>query len=158
MKKVYSKKFNSAKEIIQTHFLEKPQFKKLSTHACFIKLISVLPKHLRQHIAFVYQKKRTLFIALKHPGIKMEIDYNHNLIKSLLNKIKNIDKSCADIEINEIKSFVTYKEKKREELFEYACDNHFDERARGEFKVLSKDSNLQKKFEEIRKIIKNGSK
>ncbi len=150
------RKPTSAKEIIKNHLIKKPQYLKLSTTGCFEKIVSILPPTLRDGVSFVYQKNRVLFFALKHPGIKMELDYNHNLIKSLLNKIKTIDKNCADIEIDQIKSFVTYKAKNKEKLFSYSCDNNFYEKSKGEFKNLANNSTLKEEFEEIRKIIKDG--
>ena len=58
------------------------QFKPLGAHKCYAKFLSLLPQHLQKAIAFVYIKNETLFIALKHPGFKMELNYNKDLLKS----------------------------------------------------------------------------
>jgi hypothetical protein len=98
----------TSKEII-SHIVKKPQNSKIVQKRCIDKLISLLPPHLTNAVMFTYIKNRTLFFVLNHPGLKMEFNYKHNLIKSLLNKIKDLDLNCKNIEVDKINSFVSNK-------------------------------------------------
>ncbi len=100
---------------------------------------------------FTYIKNRTLFFVLNHPGLKMEFNYKLNLIKSLLDKVKNIDLKCKIIEVDEIKSFVSNKIEKLEPKKESYI---YKERASGEFKILSNSKDLNRLFNQIKEVIK----
>ncbi len=141
----------TSKEII-SHIINKPQNSQIIKTECINKLISFLPPHLANAIMFTYIKNRTLFFALNHPGLKMEFNYKHNLIKSLLNKLKDIDLKCKIIEIDEIKTFVSNKIEAKAPKISTII---YKERANGEFQNLATDTELNKLFEEIRKMIKN---
>jgi hypothetical protein len=141
----------TAKEII-SHFTGKPQNSQIVKTACIDKLISCLPPHLANAVMFTYIKNRTLFFVLNHPGLKMEFNYKHNLIKSLLNKIKDIDLKCKILEVDEIKSFVSNKipTKKIDEIaFTYK------ERSSGEFVNLATSDELKELFEKIKNTIQS---
>jgi len=144
----------TSKEIIN-HIVSKPSMKKLSEHNCYLKLKSLLPKHLRDSILFMYRKNRTLFFVLNHPGIKMEFNYKVTLINSLLNKIKEVDKKCSDLEIENIKSFVSNRIHQNDSPSKKQTLPLYKERAKGEFKNLAKNEDIRKILEEIRKTIKN---
>ena len=77
----------TAKDII-SHLIHKPQNSKIIQKSCIDKLVSCLPPHLANAVMFTYIKNNTLFFVLNHPGLKMEFNYKHNLIKSLLKKLK----------------------------------------------------------------------
>ncbi len=141
----------TSKEII-SHIINKPQNSQIIKTECINRLISLLPPHLANAIMFTYIKNRTLFFVLNHPGLKMEFNYKHNLIKSLLNKLKDIDLKCKIIEIDEIKSFVSNKIKPPSPKVSTSI---YKERAYGEFQNLATDEKLNKLFEEIREVIKN---
>ncbi len=138
-------------EII-SHLINKPQNSQIIKTECINKLISFLPPHLINAIMFTYIKNRTLFFVLNHPGLKMEFDYKHNLIKSLLNKLKDIDLKCKIIEIDKIKSFVSNKITPKKPKFPSLT---YKERASGEFQNLATNEKLNELFEEIRQMIKN---
>jgi len=141
----------TAKEII-SHISNKPQNSQIIKTECINKLISILPKHLANAVMFTYIKNRTLFFVLNHPGLKMEFNYKHNLIKSLLNKIKDIDLNCKIIEVDEIKSFVSNKiptPKSQKMVLTYK------ERSSGEFENLATSQELKEIFEKIKETIKN---
>ncbi len=142
----------SSKEIVE-HIIKNPQNKKILQKRCFEKLKNLLPSHLKSAVLFVYIKNKTLFFVLNHPGIKMEFNYKHNLIKDLLNKIKEIDKDCQDIEIERVKSFVSNKieidkEFKKVQYF-------YKERSLGEFKIETDNKELREIFQKIQNIIKS---
>jgi hypothetical protein len=144
----------TAQEII-SHLINKPQNSKIIQKGCIDKLISLLPPHLANAVMFTYIKNRTLFFVLNHPGLKMEFNYKHNLIKSLLNKIKDIDLKCQIIEVDEIKSFVSNKIKppviNQKPLLTYK------ERSSGKFDNLASSDELKELFEKIKETIQNSS-
>jgi hypothetical protein len=145
----------SSKSIIK-HIINKPQNYKLAELGCYEKIKKALPTHIADAILFIYRKNSTLFFVLNHPGIKMEFDYKHNLIKSLLNKIKTIDKNCQNIQIDEIKSFISNKiEQKSKETLQ---KRYYKEKSTGEFKVLCEDSELSAIFTKIKEAIKENAK
>ncbi len=141
----------SSNEII-AHIIKSPQNKKILQKRCFEKLKNLLPPHLKNAILFMYIKNQTLFFVLNHPGMKMEFNYKHNLIKDLLNKIKEIDKDCKDIEIKNIKSFVSNLIEPKKDS--YISNIKYKERAKGDFEILAKDEKLKDIFKQIRDIIK----
>ncbi len=139
----------TSKEII-SHLINKPQNSQIIKKGCIDKLISLLPPHLSNAVMFTYIKNRTLFFVLNHPGLKMEFNYKHNLIKSLLNKLKDIDLKCQIIEVDEIKSFVSNKippPESRKIAFTYK------ERSSGKFNNLANQKELKNLFEEIKQTI-----
>jgi hypothetical protein len=143
----------TSKEII-SHIISKPQNSKIVQKGCIDKLISCLPPHLANAVMFTYIKNRTLFFVLNHPGLKMEFNYKHNLIKSLLNKIKDIDLKCKIIDVDNINSFVSNKiapPQKKIEILTY------EERSSGDFKNYA-TGGLQELFENIKKSISENTK
>jgi hypothetical protein len=141
----------SSKSIIN-HLIKKPSYSKMGEKLCYQKIADALPPHISKSILFIYRKNRTLFFVLSHSGIKMEFDYKHNLIKSLLNKIKNIDKNCQNIEITAVKSFVSNKisktaPSKRRKL-------RYKERAKGDFDFDMENTHLKELFLQIKEEIK----
>ncbi len=64
-----------------------PHFKSMHKYSCYNKLLELLPKRYKQAIAFFYIKNNTLFGALRHPGYKMELNYNKDLVRDLLKRI-----------------------------------------------------------------------
>ena len=141
----------SSKEIIN-HIIKKPLHSKLSELNCYNKIKAALPPHIGNSIAFIYKRDKTLFFALNHPGIKMEFDYKHNLIKSLLEKIKLYDKKCADIEIIYIKSFVTNKIDKSIDIKK--PKKRYKERSNALFLIDCQNKELKELFLDIKESIK----
>ena len=140
----------TSKEII-SHLINKPQNSQIIKKACIDKLISLLPPHLADAVMFTYIKNRTLFFVLNHPGLKMEFNYKHNLIKSLLNKLKDIDLKCKIIEIDEVKSFVSNKITPKTHQIPFF---RYKERADGEFTNFASSKELNEIFEKIKLQIK----
>ncbi|ADG93718.1 conserved hypothetical protein [Arcobacter nitrofigilis DSM 7299] len=135
----------NASEIL-THLKYYPEFKKINTNITIERLIKSLPLKLNKGIKFGYIKNQTLFFVLKHPVYKMEFEYNKSLIKSLLKKANIAN-------VNDIKFFVTNVIEKKEE--EPKEEDFYKERSYGIFENFCENEDLRKKFEEIRKIIKN---
>ncbi len=145
----------SAKSILD-HLYHQPTHSKLVALQCFDKIKKALPLHIQKGIAFIYRKDRTLFFVLSHPGLKMELDYKHNLIKSLLTKIKEFDENCSDIEIDTIKSFVTNKAPASPPPPKPRY--RYKERSQGNFQIATQNPKLKALFEAIKSEIENAPK
>lgn len=141
----------SAKSIIE-HLLHQPRNSKVLEIACFEKVKSMLPVHLRASVMFIYKKNSTLFFVLNHPGMKMEFHYKHTLIKTLLNKLKDFDENCKDLDITEVKSFVSNKiptpQTKTVKL-----ERYFSEKSKGTFENKAKNSEIKALFDAIKTTI-----
>ncbi len=80
--------------MILSHLSSQPQFKSLKRQECYQKYINLLSPKWQKAVAFVYIKDKTLFIAVTHPGFKMELNYNRDLLKSLLTQLNRHDEAC----------------------------------------------------------------
>jgi hypothetical protein len=144
----------SAKTIIE-HLRRKPLHSKVLEIACYEKIKAMLPPAMAKAILFIYKKNQTLYFVLNHPGMKMEFHYKHTLIKNLLNKLKDLDSSCKDIEVKEVKSFVSNKIPTPQKISP-PIQRSYIEKSTGEFKNCAKDAALKALFDEIKSLI--GSK
>jgi hypothetical protein len=145
------KKANS----ILSHILHLPQFKTLKSHYCYQKFVSLLTPRFQKAIAFVYVRQETLFVALSHPGFKMELNYNKDLLKNLLTMLAKQDEECKSIKVSKVVLFNSkhnsiIKKKNIEDTVPY-----YDEMAFGEFIIESEDRELREAFEKIRESIEN---
>jgi len=145
----------TAKSIIE-HLKRHPRNIKVLEIACYEKLKSMLPMHLKSAILFIYKKNQTLYFVLNHPGMKMEFNYKHTLIKNLLNKLKDFDQNCKDIKITEIKSFVSNKipQKKTNEPI---VKRYYREKATGTFENRAKNEELKAIFNNIKTMLTDKS-
>jgi len=139
---------------ILSHITTKPQFKFLKQQVCYKKYIKLLSSKYQKAIAFIYIKNEILYIAVTHPGFKMELNYNRDLLKSILTQFKNHHKDCEmmqakDIIIFHSKYYPTKQEKKEESTVPY-----YSELASEKFEILSKDKDIIKKFENIKEHVK----
>ncbi len=130
---------------ILSHLKKNPEFRKINTSSSIERLIELLPLKLRKGIKFAYIKKQTLYFVLTHPVYKMEFEYNKGDIKSLLKKI-----NIANVE--DIAFFVTNKIEKKEKPKEPI--EYYNEKSNAIFENKATNEHIFKKFEEIRRIIK----
>ena len=130
---------------ILKHLQYSPAFKKINSNKKLDNLIEILPLKLKKGIKFAYIKNNILFFVLTHPVYKMEFKYNQEIIKSLLKKA-NIT-NASDVQF-----FITNKIEKQE--IKELKKPIFQERSHAIFGNNIQDKNLNKKFEEIRDIIK----
>lgn len=131
-------------EIIK-HLKSNPQFSKINSSQAIDKFVTLLPMKLSKGVKFGYVKNNILFFVLTHPVFKMEFEYNKALIKSLL-------KTYKEIQVEDVKFFVTNvieKKENNEKVVEF-----YEERSYGIFENKVKNPKLNKKFEEIRNLIK----
>lgn len=139
-------------QTIISHLLNKPTFQNAVKAECLDKLISTLPDNITKYISFCYIKNDNLFIAVTHPGIKMELYYKCNLLKSILTVLKKEQSKCQSLHFSDIKIFVSDKNVKKED--ESTIPRYY-EHADANFKNLAQDEELKEKFEQIRKEIIN---
>ncbi len=138
---------------ILSHIQSLPQFKLLKSHYCYQKFISSLNPRFKKAIAFVYVKEETLFVALSHPGFKMEMNYQKEILISILDILAKQEEKCQRLKAKKVvffnsKHISIIKEKKIESTVP-----HYKEMAQGEFSIKSEDKELIKAFEAVRDSI-----
>ena len=138
--------------IILSHLSSQPQFKSLKRQECYQKYIDLLSKKWQKAVAFVYIKDETLFIAVTHPGFKMELNYNRDLLKSLLTQLNKYDKSCEMMRADKVVIFHSKYHTMPEEKSKENTVPHYYERATGTFDT-PKDENLKTLFERIKSLV-----
>ena len=143
-------------DTIISHILHLPQFKSLPNYYCYRRFVSLLSPTWQKAIAFVYIRDDILYIALRHPGFKNELNYNKDLLKSILSMLKQKDEKCSHLVAKEIIIFnskfntIIKKEKPTDTI------PYYYELADGEFQIKSNDKELIKKFNRIKEnILKN---
>jgi hypothetical protein len=140
---------------IISHIRSLPQFKLLKRHHCYQKFISSLAPKFQKAIAFVYVRDRTLFIALSHPGFKMELNYSKDILKDVLNMLVKIDKKCQALQVSNVvlfnsKHLSIIKKEAPQSMVPY-----YRELSLATFDIKSKDQEIINAFQEIKKSIKN---
>ncbi len=91
-------------------------------------------------------------VGLRHPGYKMELNYNQELLKSLLSTLREHRPECAFMEAESVVLFAS----KYHPFIEKTSETvpHYQELAIGEFEVLPSDERLRESFESIRRLIR----
>jgi len=145
----------SAKNIIE-HLIRQPRNSKVLEIVCYEKVKSMLPPHLAAAVLFIYKKNHTLYFVLNHPGMKMEFHYKHSLIKNLLNKLKELDENCKDIEVSEVKSFVSNKIPLKTEVT-VKRERYFREKSNANFENRANNEAIKALFEQIKRTIEEKS-
>lgn len=139
---------------ILSHIQSLPEFKLLKSHHCYQKFISLLNPRFKKAIAFVYVRDNTLFVALSHPGFKMELNYNKDLLKSLLTMLANSDEKCKELKASKVVLFNSKHLSIIKDESIVSTVPHYKEVALGEFTIESEDSELQEAFRKIKESIK----
>ncbi len=113
-----------------------------------------LPPRFQKAIAFFYIKNNTLFGGLSHPGYKMELNYNKDLVKGLLKEIIKIDYECRDIfkDIKQVEFFVS-KYHTPAPVIVTDTDPKYSELATGDFILDIENSELLEIFKKIKENI-----
>ena len=139
--------------VILSHLVNQPQFRILKRQECYRKFIALLGGHMQNAIAFVYVKNRTLFVAVKHPGFKMELHYNRDLLKSVLTQLASHDTKCHTLQADKVVIFHTkyhpVHTKNEEDTIPY-----YEELAQSNFHIETDDEALKSQFEKIKETIK----
>ena len=137
---------------ILSHLSSLPQFKVLKRQECYQKYINLLSPKWQKAIAFIYIKEETLFIAVTHPGFKMELNYNRDLLKSLLMQLNTHDTSCEMLIATKVVIFHSKYHAMPEEKASYVSVPHYIEQANGAFNT-PEDEALKESFERIKALI-----
>ncbi len=139
--------------MILSHIINQPQFKFLKQQSCYQKYIKLLGSKYQKAIAFIYIKDETLFVAVTHPGFKMELNYNKDLLKSVLTQLSSLDNACKMMQAQKVVVFHSkyHPVKKEEEAI--STVPYYHERASTAFKIETKDEELKEKFETLKKVI-----
>jgi len=136
---------------ILSHLSSMPQFNSLVQHRCYRQFMELLPPRFRNAIAFIYIKNQTLFLALSHPGYKMELNYNKELFKELLATLRTYAPECQKLVANDVvlfnSKFHTPPTKERETI------PYYSELSSGEFILELEDEALKEKFLHTKKLI-----
>lgn len=106
-------------------------------------------------IAFVYVREDTLYVALSHPGFKMELNYNKDILKSILTMLSQQDEKCTNLHVSKVvlfnsKHLSIIKEPKLQSTIPY-----YKEVAIGNFSIESKDKELIQAFQKIQNTIQS---
>jgi len=138
---------------ILSHLSSQPQFKFLKQQVCYKKYISLLTPKYQKAIAFIYIKDDTLFIAVTHPGFKMELNYNRDLLKSILTQLQSHDSKCEMMQAEKVVIFHSkyYPIEKTQE--DISTVPYYNELASNEFEIKSNDEDIIAKFKKIKESI-----
>jgi len=148
------RKFLDANTMV-SYLTNQPQFKNLKKNYCYQKFISIINPKFKRAIAFVYIKNKTLFIALSHPGFKMELDYNRDTFKSLFKILSQNDIKCKDFDVEEVIIFNSNRISIIKENNEIESTvPYYIEQSSGEFEINCSNSEISDKFKSIQKRIK----
>jgi hypothetical protein len=139
-------------QTILSHMGHFPQFKNLKQQNCYRKYIKLLSQKQQNAIAFVYIRKKVLHIALKHPGFKMEFQYNKQLFIDLANTFATLDASCPSFAIDEVIVFHS-KYYPLEPPKTSTTIPYYHELSTATFTIKSQDSDIKAKFQAIQKVI-----
>ncbi len=143
---------------ILSHLSSQPQFKFLKQQVCYKKYIGLLTPKYQKSIAFIYIKDDTLFVAVTHPGFKMELNYNKDLLKSLLTQLSNHDENCEMMTASKVIIFHSKYHPVKKEQETISTVPYYNELATIDFNIQSDDAELITKFEQIKKqILANSS-
>jgi len=138
---------------ILSHLTTQPQFKSLKRHACYNRYLSLLGAKWQKAIAFVYIRNNTLFVAVKHPGFKMELNYNKDILKSILTQLSTLDKACQMLQAEKVVVFHSKYHPLPQKHQQTSTIPRYHELATADFTILSPDAELREKFETIRQHI-----
>ncbi|CAA6822637.1 MAG: Unknown protein [uncultured Sulfurovum sp.] len=140
---------------ILSHIQNLPQFKLLKRHYCYQKFISILSPKFQKAIAFIFIRDDTLFVALSHPGFKMELNYNKDLLKSLVTLLSQQDKKCQNMHVSKVVLFNAKNHQFVKKVSTYNSIPYYEEMALGEFSIQSEDAELINAFNNVKNAILN---
>ena len=139
---------------ILSHISNKPQFRFLKQQVCYKKYIGLLTPKYQKAIAFVYIKDDILFIAVTHPSFKMELNYNKDLLKSILIQLSKYYEECEMMKASQVAIFHSKYHPIKQETANISTVPYYNELASTTFNIESDDEDIIAKFEEIKEQIK----
>jgi len=141
------------------HIKNLPQFKLMNQYYCCRRFISLLPPRFQKVASFAYLRDDTLFLAISHPGFKMELNSKIDFLKSILRMVREGDEKCKNFKASRIVIFnsklksIRERKNKKESLDTVP---YYAERAKSLDTSLVDDEDLKRVFEKIREHIENG--
>ncbi len=138
---------------ILSHLSSLPRFKVLKRQECYQKYIKLLSPKWQKAVAFIYIKDETLFIAVTHPGFKMELNYNRDLLKSLLTQLNTYDSACEMMSASKVVVFHSKYHPIQKKVEDISTVPYYAELASSDFEIQSQDADLKAKFEQIKERI-----
>jgi len=148
----YNKNMKKVSTIL-SHLSNQPQFKVLKQEGCYKKYIALLGAKWQKAVAFIYIKNNTLFVAVTHPGFKMELNYNRDLLKSILTQMASLDTECKMMKADKVVVFHSkYRSMVKDEP-EITTVPYYYESSTATFDLHGLDTDLKEKFKEIQKTI-----
>ena len=139
---------------ILTHLTNQPQFKVLKRQKCYQKYLSLLGKKWQKAIAFVYVRNDTLFVAVTHPGFKMELHYNRDLLKSVLTQLSSLDSDCRMMRAEKVVVFASKYHTIIPKKDTPSTIPYYHESATGAFPLEIEDEALKERFEKTKELIR----
>ena len=139
---------------ILSHLASRPQFKKLKTHECYQKYIKILSPKWQKAIAFVYVKDEILYVAVKHPGYKQELNHKeqNDTFISMLKNFNRYIEPCKEMKASKMIAFHSkYHPMEAPKVMEDTVP-YYEEKAYGEFE-LPQEKELKEAFKKIQDII-----
>lgn len=135
---------------ILSHLQHRPQFSRLSHHACIRSVQRLFPPHLQRMIRFGYIRNGILFFVFSHPGAKQEFDI---IIDSIKTPLKSYPpQTCASSSFDDIRAFVSHK-RPTSPSFERHTAIDYQERSKGTFSNHTTNKKVHDLIEEIRHSI-----
>ncbi len=131
-----------------------PHFRTLEQHRCYQQYLRLLPPRFQAAIAFVYVRSATLHVALRHPGYKMELNYNQELLKSLLTTLIEHDAGCASLHADSVVLFVSKYAAPPASDADETTVPRYHELAEGIFEDHTSSPQLQTQFARLRSAIR----
>ena len=148
----YNKNMKKASTIL-SHLSNQPQFRYLKQESCYKKYISLLGAKWQKAVAFIYIKNDTLFVAVTHPGFKMELHYNKDLLKSILTQMASLDPECESMKADNVVVFHSKYRSIIKEEPEMTTVPYYNELSSATFELDNLDREIQQKFQETKAII-----
>jgi len=103
-------------------------------------------------VAFVYIKEETLYIAVNHPAFKQELNYNKDLLISLLRDLNKYIAECESMKASKVIIFHSKYHPMPQEKSKEKTVPHYIEQAKGSF-ASPIEPKLNEAFERIKKLI-----
>ena len=129
------------------------QFRSLEQHRCYRQFMAMLPPRFQEAIGFVYVRNATLHVALRHPGYKMELNYNKELLKSLLTTLIDADAGCKKLRAESVVLFNSKYTTLLPSDERPSTVPYYHELSEGTFEDRSSDPDLHAQFERLRDAI-----
>ncbi len=135
-----------------------PQFHSMHRHKCYDKYLQMLPERFRAAVGFVYVRKKVMYIALSHPGFKMELELNKNTLLDLIQILRSSSSECSDLEADKIILFASKYASMQSTDNDTDTIPRYHEHATGNFIANIKNKKLKKQFDKLKKSIRKNIK